>query len=86
MRGLLVGATIFLAFIVGVVGASAAHAEGPPTSEEEAPTQTGAGRGVPVSRLSARSGYFFRDYLEELRVYARSSPLDRQASLGAAAC
>ena len=34
MRGLLVGATISLAFIVGVVGASAAHAEGPSTSEE----------------------------------------------------
>ena len=29
MRGLLVGATTSLAFIVGVVGVSAAHAEGP---------------------------------------------------------
>ena len=39
MRDPLVGATISLPFIVGVVGVSAAHAEGPPTSEEQALTQ-----------------------------------------------
>jgi len=39
MQGLLLGATIVLVFIVGVLAASAAHAEGPRTTEEEALTQ-----------------------------------------------
>ena len=54
MRGLLLGATIVLALIVGVLAAGAAHAEGPETTEEEAFVQLVlAGAPLPVEPLSA---------------------------------
>jgi len=56
MRGLLLGATIVLALIVGLVGAGAAHAQGPPTTEGEALTQLMlAGAPLAVEPLTAAS-------------------------------
>jgi hypothetical protein len=56
MRGLLLGATIVLALIVGVVGASAAHAEGPPTTEDKALNELMlAGAPLAVEPVSAAS-------------------------------
>ncbi|MDP2950549.1 MAG: hypothetical protein Q8P22_13575 [Chloroflexota bacterium] len=56
MRGLLLGATIVLALIVGVVGASAAHAEGPQTTEDEAFNELVlAGAPLAPERVSAAS-------------------------------
>jgi hypothetical protein len=60
MRGLLLGATIVLALIVGLVGASAAHAEGPQTTEEEALTQLVLAGSLWGAKMSSLSGQLTR--------------------------